>query len=99
MIKPSRSPARRARGLRRRTASAWGMVETGMMPVAPFPSAVTMLVVARKTSNTTHVVSRKSRALNASNSAGDKRTSNVIEELFQQEPERGCEQAGFNNEC
>src|SRR5208283_415984 len=51
---------------------------TGIMAFAPLCSAVTNVLVARSTSNTTQVASRKSRLASAGNSAGVKMASIFI---------------------
>ena len=59
-------------------ASASAISLTGMMALAPWCSAVTNVLVARSTSNTTHAVARKSRWASAGNSAGVRMVSIFI---------------------
>ena len=61
ILTPSRSPASSASGNFSRKAMASGISLTGMTACAPLCSAVTNVLVARRTSNTTHAVPRKSR--------------------------------------
>src|SRR6266478_2520946 len=53
-----------------------------MIALAPLASAVTMELVARRMSKTTHTVWLKSRSFRAANSAGLNRTSRVLMDLF-----------------
>ena len=62
----------------RRRATASGISLTGTISRAPWCSAVTNVLVARRMSNTTHAQACKSRFANAGNSAGVKMVSMVI---------------------
>ena len=77
MRTPSRSPPSSNSGRARFKASASGISATGMTAAAPFANAVTMVLVARRTSKTTHTVSDKSRCGSVANSAGVKSTLSV----------------------
>src|SRR5207248_54712 len=70
-----RSPARRSCGSLARKARASGISATGMISDAPFANAVSIVVVARRMSNTMHVVCDKSRAGKDAYSPGESRTS------------------------
>src|ERR1039458_720435 len=78
MRKPSRSPASKTSGWRCRIPRASEISATGAIAVAPLPRAVTIVLVARSTSNTTHTLWLKSRWPRRANSAGAKRTSSVV---------------------
>src|SRR5205814_10232066 len=58
-----------------RMASASGISDTGMTASAPLPSAVIIVVVARRMSSTTQAVRPRSRWASAENSAGENSTS------------------------
>ena len=77
MRTPLRSPASSSSGCRFRRARASAISSTGIAATAPLASAVTIVLVARSTSNTTQTVSRKSRPFNAVNSAGAKSASRL----------------------
>ena len=84
ILKPSRSPASSTDSALRTphsallTASASEISLTGMISFAPFASAVTNVLVARRMSNTTHAVCRRSRRASVGNSVGDRMVSNFI---------------------
>ena len=78
ILTPSRSPPSKTSGCFCRMASASAISLTGMTPFAPLCSAVTNVLVARSTSNTTQTTSRKSRLASAGNSAGERMTSIFI---------------------
>ena len=75
---PSRSPASKTSGCRRRSATASAISLTGIISCAPCCKAVTNVLVARRMSKTTQAVLRKSRWASAGNSVGDRRVSIFI---------------------
>ena len=75
---PSRSPANKAPGCRPCTSNAAGMAAAGTTPRAPSDSAVSIDVVARNTSNTTHTDRLRSRPASAAKSAGVNKTSKCV---------------------
>ncbi len=72
---PPRSPASNKVASFARNANASGISETGIISDAPFSKAVSIVVVARRMSNTTQVVVERSRPAKAAYSAGFKITS------------------------
>ena len=81
MRNPPRSPAKRISEFCFRRDTASPISDTGMISSAPLKRAVSIVVVARRMSNTTQVVCKRSRTSRAAYSAGEKRTSICLSDI------------------